>query len=185
MKILTLKEFGEDRFLDELKKLKELNSPADARNKDWFDILPHTYKKYEDWFFILDDNDNPMFWTSIQKYYSGCYRIFTRSYRYIEHRRFKKKCEPTLSKDLIPIIIDSIENYDTLFMSMQQPRRHALEQYGKSIGWDLYPNLMQTCDNQKNKDCWQNVIYTGIEPLLREMTISEWNNKYAKQHRIL
>ena len=42
--------------------------------------------------------------------------------------------------------------------------------------WTLHPDMVQTCGNPKNKQCWQNVIYTGESPRLDIMSIEEWKS---------
>ena len=48
-KILTLDEYGKDRFVKELKRLGEQNNLYDKRNREWFEILPNSFEKYIDW----------------------------------------------------------------------------------------------------------------------------------------
>ena len=67
MKVQTLFEFGEERFLSELKYFDNLNFPGDRRNKDWFIRLPQIYKTmFCEWFFLVKDNNELVAFSTIQ-----------------------------------------------------------------------------------------------------------------------
>ena len=40
----------------------------------------------------------------------------------------------------------------------------------------LHPNMVHTCQEVKDKNCWQNVIFTGLELELPSITIDEWKS---------
>ena len=185
MNILTLEEYGVKSFLNELKRLGEEGNLYDARNKEWFEILPKTYEKYVDWFFLFD-GEEPMAFSTIQKYYSGCYRVLTRTYIYRDYRRFTNpKMDTYLSPTmrLLPYQLEYLTGYDTAFVSMQgSNRRNAIKRFQNKIEhhtrdkWQLSSRMLQTCGG--GKDCWQNVIYKGIEPQLNDMSIEEYDRLF-------
>lgn len=180
-KIVTLDELGEDRFLFELKRLKHLNRKEDKRNRSWFDQIPKTYKdeKYLNWFFLLDNKDNILSFCTLQKYYEGCYRLLTRTYVFPEYRRYiltdsddKRKTQYHLEYQL-----NYIGDYKTVFISMQGLKfRRFLNKYKDMAGidWKLHEDMVQTCDNIKSKNCWQNVIYAGEKPKLNSIPLNHW-----------
>lgn len=188
-KVITLKEYGLDRFWTELKRIREENKLYDKRNIEWFDILPDTFMNYPEWFFLFDD-DKPVAFCTIQKYYDGCYRLLTRTYIYRDYRRFvNPKDDKFLSPmmRLLPYQLDYIKGYDTAFVSMQHlSRRPALERFSikmdrhTGLEWDLAPNMMLTCADDYGKDCWQSIIYNGDKPKLPEITIDEWKQRYGR-----
>jgi hypothetical protein len=180
MKVLTLQEFGEDRFIQELKKLDEQNFIGDQRNSDWFTHIAKVYKtKFSEWFFLLDDDKLAAFAT-IQEFYPGCYRLLTRTYIYPDYRRFRlpdndQMLSPSLY--IFPVQMEYIQQYKTVFVSMQDlKRRKSLERYMQKLGdgWKMHPNMVQTCQTPNDANCWQNVIYKGAELELPSVTIDEW-----------
>ena len=52
MKVQTLKEFTEKRFIQELFKLRKANNLYDRRNQDWFENLIVNWDddKFKEWF---------------------------------------------------------------------------------------------------------------------------------------
>jgi hypothetical protein len=187
-KVITLKEYGLDRFWSELKRIREENKLYDKRNIEWFDILPDTFMNYPEWFFLFDD-DKPVAFSTIQKYYDGCYRVLTRTYIYRDYRRFTNpKTDTFLSPTMriLPYQLDYIKGYKTAFVSMQTlSRRQAIKyfsvkmNYRTSLDWNLADNMMLTCADDYGKDCWQNIIYNGEKPNLPEITIEEWKHRYG------
>lgn len=187
-KVLTLKEYGPDRFLTELKRIREENKLYDKRNIEWFDILPDTFMNYPEWFFLFDD-DKPVAFSTIQKYYEGCYRVLTRTYIYREYRRFTNPkfdtfYSPTMR--ILPYQLDFIKDYKTAFVSMQHlSRRSAIQRFSVKMEyrtekkWELAPNMVLTCAEDYGKDCWQSVIYNGEKPNLPDITIEEWKHRYG------
>ena len=184
-KILTLEEYGTLSFEKELKRLGAESNVYDKKNSEWFDILPTTYKKYIDWFFLFD-GDKPVAFSTVQKYYSGCYRILTRTYIYRDYRRFTNpKMDTYLSPTmrLLPYQLEYLTGYDTAFVSMQGTnRRNAIKRFKNKIeyhtkdNWHLSSRMLQTCGG--GKDCWQNVIYKGIPPQLNDMSIEEYDRMF-------
>lgn len=187
-KVLTLKEYGLDRFWSELKRIREENKLYNKRNIEWFDILPDTFLNYPEWFFLFDD-DKPVAFSTIQKYYEGCYRVLTRTYIYRDYRRFVNPKFDTFHSPTMRILsyqLDYIKGYDTAFVSMQHlSRRSAIQRFSVKMEyrtekkWDLADMMMLTCDDDYGKDCWQNIIYNGTKPKLPEITIEEWKNRYG------
>lgn len=191
-KIITLEEYGYNNFRNELIRLGKENKIYDKRNIEWFDILPNTFLDYEEWVFLFDD-DKPVAFSTIQKFYDGCYRLLTRTYIYRDYRRFTnpkndKFLSPTMR--ILPKQLEYIKGYDTAFVSMQHlSRRPAIKrfsvkmEYRTGLKWDLDPNMMLTCAGDYGKDCWQSVIYNGNRPNLLNITTDEWEEKYARLPR--
>jgi len=187
-KILTLDEYGKDNFIKELKRLGDQNNLYDKRNREWFQILPNSFEKYIDWFFLFD-SDKPMAFSTIQKYYDGCYRVLTRTYIYRDYRRFTNpKVDTFLSPTmrLLPYQLEYLTGYDTAFVSMQGTnRRDALKRFKTKIehhtkeNWYLSSHMLQTCGG--GKDCLQNVIYNGIPPKLNSMSIEEYDRMFNRK----
>lgn len=191
-RIITLNEFGEDRFKLELKSLREMNHPSDRRNRDWLSQLPNTFKesRYKEWFFLMEE-DKMLAFATIQPFYDRCYRMVTRLYQIPEIRRFT---EPKFDKHFSPSLrllthqISYLDGqWDTLFISVQDTSRHSFAHryinklnYRTGMDWTVNDKLMQMGPNRENKDYWQNVMYTGLKPRLNEMAIEEWNIKWKK-----
>lgn len=180
MKVVTLNDFGEDRFLLELKKLDEQNFIGDQRNSDWFTHIAKVYKtKFKEWFFLIDNNELAAFAT-IQEFYPECYRLLTRTYIYPKYRRFRLPDNDSFQSPSLYIFSEQskyIKNYKTLFVSMQDlKRRKSLERYKQKLGneWLLHPDMVQTCQTPGDLNCWQNVIYKGEQLKLPSISIDEW-----------
>lgn len=192
-KVITLDEFGADRFLSELANLRQLNHPSDERNRDWLSHLPRTFqeKRYKEWFFLVEE-DKMLAFATIQPFYCRCYRMVTRLYQIPEIRRFT---EPRFDKHFSPslrILTKQMEylegQWDTLFISVQDTSRHSFAhryinklEYRTGRKWNVNDNMMRMGPDPNNKDYWQNVMYTGYKPNLYEMTIEEWNKKWKKR----
>lgn len=179
LQVLTLEQFGEQRFLDELAYFKSLNFPADARNRDWFDRLPEIYKtRFVEWFFLVEE-DNLVAFATIQEFYPGCYRLLTRTYYNPKFRRSHLHYDyndKTPAIYLIEAQLKYLKNYDTAFISMQDlKRRKALTRLISKLdaGWKLHDDMIRTC-NENSTNCWQNIIYKGSEINLPSITINEW-----------
>ena len=180
MKVITLHEFGEDRFLKELKTFSEQNFSGDNRNRDWFLRIPQIYKtRFKEWFFLVNNNELIAFAT-IQEFYSGCYRLLTRTYYNPAYRRTHLAYEhnkKTPAMYLLDKQIEYLTDYKILFISMQDiNRRKVLTKVMNKIGgrWKLHPNMVQTCQEVADKNCWQNIIFTGESINLPNITINEW-----------
>lgn len=188
-KVITLEEYGYKNFYNELIRLGNENNIYDKRNAEWFDILPKTFLDYEEWFFLFDD-DKPVAFSNIQKYYEGCYRLLTRTYIYRDYRRFTNPKDDTFlspTMRLLPYQLDYVNGYNSIFVSMQDlSRRPAIQRFSvkmkrhTSLEWELAPGMMLTCEQDWGKNCWQSVIYSGDKPNLPEITIDEWKQKYGK-----
>ena len=187
-KIITLKEYGADRFWSELKRIREEDEVYNKRNIEWFDVLPETFLNYPEWFFMFD-GDKPVVFSTMQKYYDGCYRVLTRTYVYREYRRFSI---PKITSEYAPGIeilkrqLEYLKDYKSIFVSMQHlGRRPALERFANKlenktgISWTLAENMMLTCDDDYGKNCWQSIIYNGEKPKLPEITTEEWKHRYG------
>lgn len=188
-KVITLEEYGYKNFYNELIRLGQENNIYDKRNAEWFDILPKTFLDYEEWFFLFDDN-KPVAFSNIQKFYDGCYRLLTRTYIYRDYRRFTNPKKDTFlspTMRLLPYQLDYIKGYKSAFVSIQHlSRRSAIQRYAVKMEyrtdkkWKLAPNMMLTCAEDWGRDCWQSVIYNGEPPKLPEITIEEWKQRYGR-----
>lgn len=188
-KVITLEEYGYKNFYNELIRLGQENNIYDKRNAEWFDILPKTFLDYEEWFFLFDDN-KPVAFSNIQKFYDGCYRLLTRTYIYRDYRRFTNPKKDTFlspTMRLLPYQLDYIKGYKSAFVSIQHlSRRSAIQRYAVKMEyrtdkkWKLAPNMMLTCAEDWGRNCWQSVIYNGEPPKLPEITIEEWKQRYGR-----
>lgn len=186
-KVINLAEYGKEEFRRELLRLDRENSIYDKTNADWFVPLSERIDNYEEWFFLFDD-DKPVAFSTIQKYYEGCYRLLTRTYIYRDYRRFTSPRKETIMSPtscIIPYQSEYVKDAETTFVSMQDlKKRNALERLGKKIGenlnqtWQMAPNMMLTCEKDWGETCWQSVVYSGKKPRLEEITIEEWKNRY-------
>jgi len=180
LEVITLQQFGEQRFLDELKIFEQQNYTGDVRNRDWFSRIPEIYKtRFIEWFFLVDNNILTAFAT-IQEFYPGCFRLLTRTYYNPEYRRshlYYDKVAKTPAMHLIEAQEKYLSNYKTVFISMQDlKRRPALDRVRRKLGenWKMYPNMIQTC-NEDNANCWQSAIYLGEPIELPSISISDWD----------
>ena len=74
----------------------------------------------------------------------------------------------------------------TMFVSLQgTSRMNAGKRYvdklikTTNLKWQLDPHMRLTCPDPKNKECWQNIIYTGAEPKMQAMERDDWNIQYG------
>lgn len=189
-KVITLEEYGYNNFKSELIRLGKLNHPGDRRNIDWFDTLPDTFMYYDEWFFLFD-GEKPVAFAAVENYGDKQYRLLTRTYIYRDYRRIFNPKEdkfnsPTMR--LLPFQMESIGgDYNSLFVSMQGlSRRPAINRfayklrYRTELTWALEPNMMLTTPEDHGMNCWQNIIYNGKSPDLKQMTIEEWKTKWQK-----
>lgn len=184
-KVITLKEYGEDNFIKELARLKNQSYVYDKKNSDWFDNLPNTYKddKFLDWFFLYDE-DRPVAFATIQKYYEGCYRICTRTYIYRDYRRFTHPKNDMIfspSQHLAIAQMDYLKQWDTVFVSMQGlKRKNSIQrfknkiEYRSGLSWIVPDGMFQTCEPVCDPDCYQNIVYNGKQPKLSKMEIETY-----------
>lgn len=101
-------------------------------------------------------------------YYNPVYR---RRHLAYEHTR------PTPAMYMLDKQLEYIQDYKTLFISTQMlNRRNVLTRLKNKIGneWNMHTNMVQTCNEVTDKNCWQNVIYTGDDIKLPNIPISEW-----------
>ena len=190
MKVIRLKKFGEKRFVAKLWELHKAENLYDKRNHGWFEYLITTWDeaKYLDWFFLMD-NDNLVAFSTIQRFYPGAYRVLTRLYITREYRRFTVPKDDKFyspSMRLLTTQLEFIEQSRTLFVSLQgTSRMNAANRYVKKLikttdlKWQLDPNMRLTCPDAENKECWQNIIYTGEEPKMWAITRDDWNIQYG------
>jgi len=188
--VIRLSEYGNDNFVEELKRLKDESYIYDKKNSDWFDNLPSTYldNKFLDWFFLYD-NDNPVAFGTIQEYYAGCYRICTRTYIYRDYRRFTHPKDDKVfspSQHLALVQMEYLENWDSIFVSMQGlNRRRSIERFKKKIEyrsdlqWTVPDRMYQTCEPQHDPNCYQNIVYNGKAPKLSNMAIETYRELYG------
>ena len=191
-KVITLEEFGEDRFLGLLLDLKIANHPFDSRNADWFKYIPLQYNnpKYLEWFFLMDNDDFVAF-STIQEYKPMTYRCMTRTYVDRKYRSLfsvRDSKAITVTGHFLPVQLDFLGVWKTAFLTRQDPkRRRSFErtrgraEYWTSKEWKYHPRLIKTFDNSNDPDAWQNVIYNGDEPDLPNMTIEEYYEAFTNK----
>lgn len=184
-KVITLEEFGEDRFLDLLSDLRISNHLFNSRNADWFKYIPLEYNdsKYLEWFFLMDNNNFVAF-STIQEYKPMTYRCMTRTYVDRKYRSLFSVRDPkaiTVTGHFLPAQLDFLGGWKTAFLTRQDPkRRRSFErtrgraEYWTQKKWDYHPRLIKTFDDPDNPEAWQNVIYNGEEPDLSNMEIERY-----------
>lgn len=187
-KIITLSEYGIDNFWSELNRIKEENNIYDQRNISWFDYLPETFMQYPEWFFLYDNN-KPVAFSTIQKYYDNCYRILTRTYIYRDYRRFVQPKNDIIfspSQHLALAQINYLKDWETIFVSMQGlKRRNTIERFKVKIEhrsglkWELPDAMFQTCMPVYDPECYQNIIYNGETPKLKYMSIETYRTLHG------
>jgi hypothetical protein len=196
MKVITLNEFGEDAFV---LLLENLADNCKDKNKDWFPVLLTNYKKYIEWFFAIDENEEFAAFSTIQKFYDGCYRVLTRSYVVDKHRRsnllaYRKPVTTTENHHLSPpsYMIQSqlkyLDNkFDTIFISFEDIKKSRVTvnmsrklEVNTGLDWTVGGGMYLTCPNPASKNCWQNVCYSGVEPNLKKISKEEWIESYGK-----
>lgn len=191
-KVITLDQFGEDRFLTLLEDLRLANHPADSRNADWFINLPHQYRntKYLDWFFLMDGNNFVAF-STIQEYNPMMFRCMTRTYvnrRYRSLFSIRNPKAVTVTSHFLPAQLEYIGGWRTVFLTRQDPkRRRSFErtrgraEYWTGKKWIYHDKLIKTFENGRSPDAWQNVIYNGDEPNLPQMSIERYYEIFPNQ----
>lgn len=187
-RVIKLDEYGKHNFKKELIKIGSEKNVYDQTNIDWFDTLSQNFEKYEEWFFLFDEEE-PVAFSTIQKYYDGCYRLLTRTYIYRKYRRFTSPKDDTFMSPtmcILPYQLDCIKDYKTAFMSMQDlKKRNALRRFSLKAAkrtnknWTMHPDMILTCDKDWGETCWQSIVYDGEEPNLQKITIEEWKNRYV------
>lgn len=185
-KVLTLTEYGTDNFVRDLAWLEQEAFRWDSKNAHWFRQLQTSYKKYPEWFFLFDD-DVPVAFATIQKYYEGCFRILTRTYIYRDYRRFTNPKYDTFfspTMRLLPYQLEYIGKWNTVFVSMQAGRKNAIKRYARKLGyntgfrWGIDNDMIQTCGNPKDPDCWQHVTFAGDRPHLPRMLENDYRKMF-------
>jgi hypothetical protein len=196
-KVITLKEFGEDRFLTLLRDLKEANHLSDRRNSDWFEHLPNTYReaKFLEWFFLMDGSNFVAF-STIQDYGNWSYRCLTRTYvnrRYRSLFSIRDSRAITVVSHFLPMQLKYLNSPDvggwrSAFLTRQDPkRRRSFErtlgrcEYWTNRDWAYHPELIKTFEDESSPDAWQNVIYTGEEPDLKTISIERYYELFPDQ----
>lgn len=192
MKVITLKEFGDIRFTETVKAIRDENNSYDRTNADWYDSMLEQYKsdRYLEWFFLMDEGTLAAF-SSIQPYEDGQYRLLTRTYINRPYRRFVNPKDDTFFSPSMRILQKQVEYMDdiyyrSLFISMQDiKKRNTLMRFMNKcnrwtdLNWELDPNMRQTCGTNCDL-CWQNVIYTGEPLTLGSLPVDEWKERYVR-----
>ena len=193
-KIITLKEYGEKNFLKEMDRLKKEANIYDWRNLEWFEYLPDEYNsdKYLDWFFLFDNNE-PVAFSTIQSYYPGCYRVLTRTYVYRKYRRFTHPKDDRYMSPTICMLLPQIEylnesGWDSIFASMQSMKRYNTirrwmrkAELRSGLEWNVVDGMMQTCSDPNNFQCFQNVVYSGMQPNNTILSYEEYERRWPKK----
>lgn len=196
MKVITLNEFGEDAFIS---LLQNLAVNCTDKNKYWFPVLLNNYKKYIEWFFAIDEDGEFAAFSTIQKFYDGCYRVLTRSYVVDKHRRsnllaYRKPVISTENHHLSPpsyMIQTQLKylanEFDTIFISFEDVRKSRVTvnmsrklEINTGLIWTVGEGMYLTCPDHSSKNCWQNVCYSGVEPNLQKISKEEWIESYGK-----
>lgn len=186
MQVITLNEFGESNFVN---VLDNLSVTSTDRNKDWFPALLKRYRNYKEWYFVVNDAGLVAF-STIQPFYTGCYRVLTRCYIVPEYRRLVlPKNDTVLSPASLMILaqLSDLKNFNTAFISLEHINRSRTiknmatkMKNTTNLEWHVLPGMMKTCDNVESQSCWQNICYTGDVPDLPTITYESWMLKNGK-----
>lgn len=85
---------------------------------------------------------------------------------------------------LLPYQLDYIGKWNTAFVSMQAGRRNAIERfatklsYNTGFAWKIDTDMIQTCGNPKDPDCWQHVTFAGDKPHLPRMLENDYRKMF-------
>jgi hypothetical protein len=190
MKVIRLKEFGQQRFEETLVTLCQTSTD---RNKNWFPTLLKDYQlpKYLEWFFAIDPNGNVSAFSTIQDFGQKNFRLLTRCYVYENHRRPILPKIDTYHSPATFLIQDQLNflnhDYESIFISLEHIRRRRtiLNMSRKmalatGLDWSVGAGMFQTCNNKNSMNCWQNICYSKQCPNLDSITHDEWNSRYGK-----
>ena len=200
MKLLTLDDY-QDQILDCFKKC--YNASSADRNRRWFDpnnitSLVNRYKRYPYWTFLVDDNNDLIAMSCIQKHFfpENCYRVLTRTYYYPGYRRAGLNYEKnykTLAMYMLEKQLEWLDfcnmrksKCDMVFFSVEFLRRKNTikllanklnTMYGHN--WKVLDGLYQTYNDSgiNDKESWQTVCVwnkTNKEFPLKHITVAEW-----------
>jgi hypothetical protein len=196
MKVITLKEFGDERFVSVLDELCTNNTD---RNKTWFPHLLERYIQYPEWFFAIDDEDHLAAFATIQPFYTRCYRVLTRYYVVPKHRRlnllaYRKDVanhqdhHMSPSSYMIKTQMEFLDNdWDSVFVSFEHINRSKVTvNMSRKLAvlthleWHTGEGMYRTCANDASPSCWQNVCWSGQEPKLDKISKGQWITRYGK-----
>lgn len=187
MKVITLPEFGELRFIELLTTLAETSQD---KNRSWFPALLKNFPTYNEWFFVVDDQNEFIAFSTIQTFYEGCYRLLTRCYIMEQYRRTtlpKYDTYMSPASFMVQAQLAWLGQYTTIFVSLEDIRRsrtiiNMAQKMSINTNTEWYVSAMmhQTCGDVASKQCWQNICYAGELPTLPSITKEEWINRYGK-----
>jgi hypothetical protein len=192
MKCVNLNTFKHENFE---KVLNTLITNSSDRNKDWFPNLLKNYKssKYLEWFFVLDNLDNVLSFSTIQDFNSNTYRLLTRCYISPEHRRTTLPKFDTYQSLGSLMIKEQLKflgtNYESIFISLEYiNRKRAIINLSKKMSfttnleWEVGDGMFLTCENKNSEKCWQNICYSKKCPALEKISYEEWIKRYANMY---
>lgn len=136
--------------------------------KNNYKYILETYEDYEA-FILLVDEQNPVAFCGLQKFYNNSLRTFSRYYLSKKYRFYNRSKFLASSQYILPWSIDFAKkkNYSYLFASFQSNYKRSrvmdifLDNANKytSENWERLKSLQNTCKNNLDKpECWQHVI---------------------------
>ena len=88
---------------------------------------------------------------------------------------------------LLPYQLNYIGDWKTVFVSMQADRKNAINRFSKKLSYNSgfrwridNNNMVQTCGNPNDPDCWQHITFAGNEPHLPRMLENEYREMFNR-----
>ena len=188
MKVVRMNSVYERMFID---KLKHLSETSRDKNKDWYTNLQKDYIKFENWYFIIVD-DNIVAFAAVHKI-GIYYRILSRLWYDPMYRThgLKNPTDDTLDTPAMLIAELQLEDYqENLFCSMEYPnRRSRLGLVAERLNYKfdkrfkLNDEMHLTCQHPSSFSCWQNTI-SEVELILPYISIEQWRQKFGNARKV-
>jgi len=179
-KVVRLSLEYEQQFLD---KLIELEETSKDKNRDWYRYLQKDYTNFEEWYFVIHDNEIIAFSAvhKIDKYY----RMLSRLWYDDKLRKYGLNTPLTEITPAMMIAEFQLEDFNkNLFCSMEYPsRRKHLEKVSKRLNFRFNRNfklnsrMHLTYNNHEDFSCWQNTI-SEIDLDLPSITVEQWRLRF-------
>jgi len=158
----------DDTHFDSFLKLIKESYDSNHKLKDNYKYILETYDDYEAFILLIDDQ-NPVAFCGLQKFYNNSLRTFSRYYLSQKYRFYNGNRFFESSQYILPWSIDFAKkkNYSYLFASFQSNYKRSrvmnifLDNANKytSENWERLESLQNTCKNNLDKpECWQHVI---------------------------
>ena len=188
MNVIRINTETEKMFTDKLKYLAETSQD---KNKDWYTYLQRDYTKFENWYFIIE-NDDIVAFSGVHKI-GDYYRILSRLWYNPNYRMpgLKNPQADTINTPGMVIAELQLKDYQTnLFCSMEYPqRRKYLDLVAKRLNtkfkrsFKLNEGMQLTCPWPDSFSCWQNTI-SEAELDLPSISVEEWRKRFGNARKV-